>query len=86
MRLFYGWVIVAVGIVLGCVGMGGVMSFGVFLQPPLGGWLFDRFGGYGWLYIASSVIGIAAALIAMTMRLRRSDPLALSGLPNAFRE
>src|SRR6185312_4932873 len=33
MKLFYGWVIVAVGIVVGCIGMGGVMSFGVFLQP-----------------------------------------------------
>ena len=33
MRLFYGWVIVAVGIVVGCIGMGGLMSFGVFLQP-----------------------------------------------------
>src|SRR3954466_13606155 len=33
MRLFYGWVIVAVGIVVGCIGMGGVMSLGVFLQP-----------------------------------------------------
>ena len=39
MKLFYGWVIVAVGIVVGCIGMGGVMSFGVFLQPmaDLGG-------------------------------------------------
>src|SRR4051794_41983017 len=33
MRVFYGWVIVAVGIVVGCIGMGGVMSLGVFLQP-----------------------------------------------------
>jgi hypothetical protein len=33
MRSFYGWVIVAVGIVVGCIGMGGVMSLGVFLQP-----------------------------------------------------
>jgi MFS family permease len=33
MRLFYGWVIVAVGIVVGCISMGGVMSLGVFLQP-----------------------------------------------------
>jgi len=31
--MFYGWVIVAVGIVVGCIGMGGVMSLGVFLQP-----------------------------------------------------
>jgi MFS family permease len=33
MRLFYGWVIVAVGIVVGCICMGGVMPLGVFLQP-----------------------------------------------------
>ena len=33
MRLFYGWVIVAVGIIVGCISMGGVMSLGVFLQP-----------------------------------------------------
>ena len=33
MKIFYGWVIVAVGIVVGCIGMGGLMSFGVFLQP-----------------------------------------------------
>ncbi len=33
MKLFYGWVIVAVGIVVGCIGMGGLMSFGVFPQP-----------------------------------------------------
>ena len=32
MKLFYGWVIVAVGIVVGCIAMGGVMSLGVFLQ------------------------------------------------------
>jgi MFS family permease len=31
--MFYGWVIVAAGIVVGCIGMGGVMSLGVFLQP-----------------------------------------------------
>src|SRR3954454_18810127 len=33
MKLFYGWGIVAAGIVVGCIGMGGLMSFGVFLQP-----------------------------------------------------
>src|SRR4051812_38368561 len=33
MKLFYGWVIVAVGIVVGWIGMGGLMSFCVFLQP-----------------------------------------------------
>jgi MFS family permease len=33
MRLFYGWVIVGVGIVVTCIGLGTMMSLGVFLQP-----------------------------------------------------
>ena len=33
MKLFYGWIIVAVGIVVSCIGMGTMMSLGVFLQP-----------------------------------------------------
>jgi MFS family permease len=33
MKLFSGWVIVAVGIVVTCVGFGAMFSLGVFLQP-----------------------------------------------------
>ena len=33
MELFYGWVIVGVGIVVTCIGLGTMMSLGVFLQP-----------------------------------------------------
>jgi MFS family permease len=33
MKLFYGWVIVGVGFVVTCVGMGAMLSLGVFLQP-----------------------------------------------------
>src|ERR1051326_4949020 len=33
MKIFYGWIIVGVGIVVSCVGMGAMMSLGVFLQP-----------------------------------------------------
>jgi MFS family permease len=33
MTLFYGWVIVAVGIVVTCVGFGAMLSLSVFLQP-----------------------------------------------------
>src|SRR6266849_8367421 len=33
MKLFYGWVIVAVGMVVTCIGLGTMMSLGVFLQP-----------------------------------------------------
>src|SRR6185312_1205850 len=33
MKLFYGWVIVGAGFVVTCIGMGAMMSLGVFLQP-----------------------------------------------------
>jgi MFS family permease len=33
MRLFYGWVILGIGMLVGCIGMGTMMSLGVFLQP-----------------------------------------------------
>jgi hypothetical protein len=33
--------------------------------PALGGgWIFDRFGGYAWLYIASFALGLGAVAIA----------------------
>ena len=38
MPLFYGWVIVGVGIVVTCVGFGAMLSLGVFLQPMSGRW------------------------------------------------
>jgi MFS family permease len=64
------------GSVFGVVAM--ISTLGMALGPPLGGWLFDRFGGYGWLYVASSTIGIAAALIAMTVRPLRLQPAVLA--------
>src|SRR5690242_21809884 len=33
MKPFYGWVIVGAGIVITCLGMGTMMSLGIFLQP-----------------------------------------------------
>jgi MFS family permease len=48
------------GIVFGVVAM--ISELGMALGPPVGGWLFDRFGGYGWVFVASSAIGVAAAL------------------------
>ena len=57
------------GTVFGIVAM--IAALGMALGPPVVGWLFDRLGGYGWLYIASSAIGIAAALIQAPLRRRR---------------
>jgi MFS family permease len=33
MKIFYGWIIVGAGIAITCVGMGTMMSLGVFLEP-----------------------------------------------------
>src|SRR4029453_2552562 len=33
MTLFYGWVVVGAGIVVSCIGVGTMLSLGVFLQP-----------------------------------------------------
>jgi MFS family permease len=40
-------------------------SLGMALGPSVGGLIFDRLDGYGWLYIASFGIGLAAAAIAL---------------------
>jgi MFS family permease len=64
------------GSVFGIVVM--VSTLGMALGPPAGGWLFDQFRGYGWLYVASSTIGFAAVLIAMTVRSRLQQPMAVA--------
>jgi hypothetical protein len=35
------------------------------LGPAMGGWVFDQFGAYGWLYIGSFVIGLGAGAIGL---------------------
>lgn len=51
------------GTVFGAAAM--VSSLGMALGPLAGGWIFDTFGGYGWLYIGSFGIGMGAAAIAL---------------------
>jgi MFS family permease len=51
------------GTVFGAAAM--VSSLGMALGPALGGWIFDRFGAYGWLYTGAFVIGLGAAAIAL---------------------
>ena len=40
-------------------------SLGMALGPAVGGWIFDTFSGYGWLYIGSFGIGLGAVAIAL---------------------
>src|SRR5882724_8267810 len=51
------------GAVFGAAAM--VSSLGMALGPAVGGWIFDRFGGYAWLYIGSFAVGIGAVAIAL---------------------
>lgn len=51
------------GTVLGAATM--TSCIGMAFGPLGGGWLFDTFGTYHWLYIASAGIGIAAAAMAL---------------------
>jgi len=51
------------GTVLGAATL--LSSLGMALGPLMGGWLYDRFGTYTWLYIGSMAVGLAAAAIAM---------------------
>ena len=51
------------GTVLGAATM--VSSLGMALGPVLGGWLYDSYGSYKWMYIGSLVVGLGAAGIAL---------------------
>jgi MFS family permease len=42
-----------------------IASLGMALGPAAGGWIFDTFGGYGYLYIGSFGVGLAAVAIAL---------------------
>jgi MFS family permease len=60
------------GTVLGAATM--TSSIGMAFGPVGGGWLYDTFGTYHWLYIASAAIGLAAAGMALAFPApRRKD-------------
>ncbi len=53
-------------------------SFGMALGPLAGGWVFDTFNGYGWLYIGSFGIGLGAMAVALTFKpVSRPAPLTI---------
>ncbi|MEO8686266.1 MAG: MFS transporter [Devosia sp.] len=51
------------GTVLGGITM--TSAIGMAIGPIGGGWIFDTFGDYHWLYVSSAAIGIAAAAVAL---------------------
>lgn len=54
------------GTVIGGTAMAG--SLGMATGPLAGGFVYDTFGTYAWLYVGSWAMGIGAFLIAMTFR------------------
>jgi MFS family permease len=61
-----------------------VSTLGMALGPWAGGWLYDAFGGYFWLFLGSFGIGVAAVAIALTFRAPGRAPVALAS-PSAAR-
>ena len=55
-----------------------VSTLGMALGPWAGGWLYDTFGGYFWLFLGSFGVGLGAAAIAFTFRAPRTRPAALA--------
>ncbi|MGV8833693.1 MAG: MFS transporter [Devosia sp.] len=51
------------GAVLGGITM--TSAIGMAFGPVGGGWIFDNFGDYHWLYVSSAAIGLAAAALAL---------------------
>jgi MFS family permease len=68
------------GTVLGAATM--TSSIGMAGGPLGGGWIFDTFGSYFWLYIASAAVGIAAAGMALAFPPAKRDRQE-DGLPQA---
>jgi MFS family permease len=40
-------------------------SLGMAIGPLAGGWIFDTYGGYAWMFLGSLAVGLGAAAIAL---------------------
>ncbi|MDI9238429.1 MFS transporter [Lysobacter sp. LF1] len=69
------------GTVMGAASL--LSGMGMALGPLMGGWLFDRFGSYTWMYIGSMALGLAAASIALLFpsKKRSDDRSGLEPVP-----
>lgn len=67
------------GTVLGGITM--TSSIGMAFGPVGGGYLYDTFGNYHWLYVASAAIGLAGAALALAFPPRTRDETPATALP-----
>ncbi len=62
------------GTVFGAATM--LSSLGMSLGPTVGGWVFDHWHNYAWLYISSAAVGVGAVLLALLFP--KAKPAALA--------
>ncbi|MGO6939105.1 MFS transporter [Rhizobium johnstonii] len=68
-----------IGTVFGAATM--LSSLGMAFGPLIGGWIFDTFANYSWLFIGSAMVGLAAAAIALAFPpLARQKPQPAFGM------
>jgi MFS family permease len=68
-----------IGTVLGAATM--LSSLGMAFGPLIGGWIFDTFANYSWLFIGSAMVGLGAAAIALAFPpLARREPQPAFGV------
>jgi MFS family permease len=60
------------GTVFGALTM--VSSLFMAAGPLIGGWLFDNYGNYAWLFIGSSIVGLGAAAIMLAFPSAKEKP------------
>jgi MFS family permease len=54
------------GTVFGAISM--AASLGMALGPAMGGWVFDTYASYAWLYVGSFAVGLAGVAVALTFK------------------
>jgi MFS family permease len=62
------------GTVFGAAAM--ISSLGMALGPSVGGWIYDTFNAYTWLYVGSCALGLGAAAIALAFPRQHQARLA----------
>jgi hypothetical protein len=74
-NVFYGWIVIAMALIIIAVGLGLLFSLGVFIGPlesALGAWLgggvFDTTGFYQFMYLLSFGMAMAGAVLAVWLR------------------
>ncbi|MNL25485.1 Major Facilitator Superfamily protein [compost metagenome] len=67
------------GTVLGGITM--TSAIGMAFGPVGGGYLYDTFGNYHWLYVASAAVGLAAALLALAFPPKTEQSAPPNALP-----